>query len=84
MGGDNIQYLYFNNINYYRFSLEQYIFHKMKKLKRELNVLSTNCKYNALAPDTLQLTLAIVVEDFESLIKMSSTNNKKSHKNSPL
>ena len=42
----------------------------MKKLKRELNVLSTNCKNF--------ISKCIVAEDFETLIKMSSTTKKAS------
>jgi len=46
----------------------------MKKLKRELNVLSSNCK--KIIDDIL------VVEDFENLLKISNTT-KASVKNSP-
>lgn len=48
----------------------------MKKLKRELNVLSPNCNHFFLN--------SLVAEDFETLIKHTSNTNKKSQKNSPM
>jgi hypothetical protein len=49
----------------------------MKKLKRELNVLSSNCKSLALIHSLL------VVDDFDNLLKINSTTHKVSNKVSP-